>query len=299
MKAARAGKKTLVDSARNVVRTVNRNVYNTLFKSKPTKGRGVRGKAPSAPSLPQTQESKAAKAKAAALKKKAAAESAASKKRLAAIRAGKNPSTPMTSRAASKSAPKSAPKKAPVKKAPPKTKPTTAIKSMAAKAAAESAASKKRLARIRAATSKVKPTTTSQVKPPAPKLPPAPRSKARPSVTAAKARPSAPKSTPKSSSLSAQNKEYDRLRKAGKTKEAEALGKKIAAEARKKAPKNPFRAPQGSERKDATYRTVQALRAARQRFDRGEQTNPERGRSFNDPMSADKRNKDRRNNGIA
>ena len=61
----------------------------------------------------------------------------------------------------------------------------------------------------------------------------------------------------------ARNKEYDRLRKAGKFKEAEALGKKIAADARKKAPKNPFRAPQGKERKDRFSRDVAALKAMR------------------------------------
>ena len=61
----------------------------------------------------------------------------------------------------------------------------------------------------------------------------------------------------------ARNKEYDRLRKAGKIKEAEALGKKIAADARKKAPKNPFRAPQGKERKDRFSRDVAALKAMR------------------------------------
>ena len=61
----------------------------------------------------------------------------------------------------------------------------------------------------------------------------------------------------------ARNKEYDRLRKAGKIKEAAALGKKIAADARKKAPKNPFRAPQGKERKDRFSRDVAALKAMR------------------------------------
>lgn len=70
-------------------------------------------------------------------------------------------------------------------------------------------------------------------------------------------------STPKSRAyaLDARNKEYDRLRKAGKTKEAEALGRKIAADARKKAPKNPFRAPQGAERKDRFSRDVAELKA--------------------------------------
>ena len=61
----------------------------------------------------------------------------------------------------------------------------------------------------------------------------------------------------------ARNKEYDDLRKAGKIKKAEALGKKIAADARKKAPKNPFRVPQGKERKDRFSRDVAALKAMR------------------------------------
>ena len=278
-KAARAGKKTLVDSARNVVRTVNRNVYNTLFKSKTTKGRGVRGKAPSAPRLPQTQETKSAKAKAAALKKKAAAESAASRKRLAAIRAGKNPATPMSSKAAAKPAPKKAtPKKAAPKKATAKAKPTVRKPDELGVSAVE------RQRRLNASS----PEAMGSVK-----KKPAPKPKPQPT---AKAKPSAPKSTPKASSMSAQNKEYDRLRKAGKTKEAEALGKKIAAEMKAKAPKNPYRAPQGSERKDRTYKTLQALRA---RFNKGEQTNPERGRTFNEPTSADKRNSGPRNNSIA
>lgn len=73
----------------------------------------------------------------------------------------------------------------------------------------------------------------------------------------------APASTPQSQAYAkdARNKEYDRLRKAGKTKEAEALGKKIAADARKKAPKNPFRVPQGAERKDRFSRDVAELKA--------------------------------------
>jgi hypothetical protein len=58
----------------------------------------------------------------------------------------------------------------------------------------------------------------------------------------------------------ARNKEYDKLRKAGKTKEAEALGKKIAADARKKAPKNPYRVPQGGERKDRLSKQVKELK---------------------------------------
>ena len=57
------------------------------------------------------------------------------------------------------------------------------------------------------------------------------------------------------------NREYDRLRRAGKFKEADALGKKIAADHRKKAPKNPYRAPQGKERTDTMYKQVQELRA--------------------------------------
>lgn len=70
----------------------------------------------------------------------------------------------------------------------------------------------------------------------------------------------------------ARNKEYDRLRKAGKTKEAEALGKKIAADARKKpsdspnsSKANPFRAPQGKERKDRFSRDVAELRSMRKK----------------------------------
>jgi hypothetical protein len=59
----------------------------------------------------------------------------------------------------------------------------------------------------------------------------------------------------------ARNKEYDKLRKAGKIKEAEKLGKQIAADARKKAPKNPFRAPQGAERKDRLSKQVAELKA--------------------------------------
>ena len=58
----------------------------------------------------------------------------------------------------------------------------------------------------------------------------------------------------------ARNKEYDKLRKAGKTKEAEKLGRQIAADARKKAPKNPYRAPQGSERKDRLSKQVKELK---------------------------------------
>ena len=84
-----------------------------------------------------------------------------------------------------------------------------------------------------------------------------------------------PTSTPKTNSTSkpkpktakerayaadARNKEYDKLRKAGKIKEAEKLGKQIAADARKKAPKNPFRAPQGAERKDRLSKQVAELK---------------------------------------
>ena len=58
----------------------------------------------------------------------------------------------------------------------------------------------------------------------------------------------------------ARNKEYDRLRKAGKIKEAEELGKLIAADARKKAPKNPFRKPEGKERKDRFSKDVAELK---------------------------------------
>ena len=58
----------------------------------------------------------------------------------------------------------------------------------------------------------------------------------------------------------ARNKEYDRLRDAGKTKEAEKLGKQIAADARKKAPKNPFRKPEGKERKDRFSKDVAELK---------------------------------------
>lgn len=61
----------------------------------------------------------------------------------------------------------------------------------------------------------------------------------------------------------ARNREYDKLRDAGKFKEAAALGKKIAADARKKASKNPFRVPQGKERKDRFSRDVAALKAMR------------------------------------
>ena len=64
----------------------------------------------------------------------------------------------------------------------------------------------------------------------------------------------------------ARNKEYDRLRKAGKTKEAEALGKKIAADTAKKAPKNPYRAPQGSERKDTMSKQVKELKEMRKKM---------------------------------
>ena len=118
-----AGKKTLVDKARNLVQSTNRNVYNTLIKSKPTKGRAVRGKtkrsAPKAPTLPKSQAMLEAEKKAAALKKKAAAESAASKRRLAAIKAGKNPEFPTTTtKPAAKKTPRVTDKSATAKKAP-------------------------------------------------------------------------------------------------------------------------------------------------------------------------------------
>ena len=89
-----------------------------------------------------------------------------------------------------------------------------------------------------------------------------PKTTSKPS-TGVSRRPSASsKPSAKSAAYSkdARNKEYDRLRKAGKTKEAEALGKKIAADTRKKAPKNPFRAPQGAERKDRFSRDVAELK---------------------------------------
>lgn len=70
----------------------------------------------------------------------------------------------------------------------------------------------------------------------------------------------------------ARNRDYDRLRDEGKTKEAEALGKKIAADARKKpsdspnsSKANPFRAPQGKERKDRFSRDVAELRSMRKK----------------------------------
>jgi len=66
--------------------------------------------------------------------------------------------------------------------------------------------------------------------PPAGKVPaPAPAPKRKP----------IPKATPQSRAYAAdaRNKEYDRLRKAGKTKEAQALGKKIYADKFKKKPK--------------------------------------------------------------
>ena len=108
----------------------------------------------------------------------------------------------------------------------------------------------------------------------------------------------------KAYSKDARNKEYDRLRKAGKTKEAEALGKKIAAEMSKKAPKNPFRAPQGAERKDNSYKAVAALKGMRN-FNKGLAINPDKGPTFKvkptpkPVLSADERNRKRRNNNIA
>ena len=80
---------------------------------------------------------------------------------------------------------------------------------------------------------------------------PAPKAKAKPKPQTKKQRAYA---------ADARNKEYDKLRKAGKTKEAEALGKKIAADARKKAPKNPYRVPQGGERKDRLSKQVKELK---------------------------------------
>ena len=83
----------------------------------------------------------------------------------------------------------------------------------------------------------------------------------------------------------ARNKEYDRLRKAGKTKQAESLGKKISADSRKGAPKNAYRIPQGAERKDSSYEALKAMRT---------RTNA----NVNAQLSADLRNgeKKRRNN---
>lgn len=83
----------------------------------------------------------------------------------------------------------------------------------------------------------------------------------------------------------ARNKEYDRLRKAGKTKQAESLGKKISADSRKGAPKNAYRIPQGAERRDSSYEALKAMRT---------RTNA----NVNAQLSADRRNSDkkRRNN---
>lgn len=99
--------------------------------------------------------------------------------------------------------------------------------------------------------------------PSAPKLPaPGSSTRSTPSVPVrAKAKPQTAKQ--KAYTKDSRNKEYDKLRKAGKTAEAEKLGKQIAADARKKAPKNPFRAPQGKERKDKSYKAVQQLKALR------------------------------------
>ena len=138
--------------------------------------------------------------------------------------------------------------------------------------------------------------------PKAPKLPGGPKAKAKPSTTKpstttksmktkASSYTPATRSTPKPQTKQQKaytkdqrNAEYDRLRKAGKTKEAEALGKKIAADARKKAPKNPYRAPQGTERKDQAYKNVQQLKAMRN-FNEGKQISPERGRTFDVPVA--------------
>ncbi|MDA7436673.1 hypothetical protein N8654_03195 [Synechococcus sp. AH-601-B19] len=105
-------------------------------------------------------------------------------------------------------------------------------------------------------------------------------------------------------SKDARNKEYDRLRKAGKTKEAEALGKKISSEMIAKAPKNPFRAPQGAERKDNSYKAVMALKGMGN-FNKGLAINPDKGPTFKvkptpkTVLSADERNRKRRQNNIA
>jgi len=80
-------------------------------------------------------------------------------------------------------------------------------------------------------------------------------------IPAPKAKPVAQTVKERAYAADARNKEYDRLRKAGKIKEAEKLGKQIAADTRKKAPKNPFRAPQGAERKDRLSKQVQELKA--------------------------------------
>ena len=80
-------------------------------------------------------------------------------------------------------------------------------------------------------------------------------------IPAPKAKPAAQTVKERAYAADARNKEYDRLRKAGKIKEAEKLGKQIAADTRKKAPKNPFRAPQGAERKDRLSKQVQELKA--------------------------------------
>ena len=109
-----AGKKTLVDHASNFVRSTNKAVYDTLIKSKPTKGRAVRGKArkaPKAPVLPKSDAMLTAEKKRAALLKKIEAERAASKKRLAAIRAGKNPPFPTAATTAKPAEKKPAAKK--------------------------------------------------------------------------------------------------------------------------------------------------------------------------------------------
>jgi len=94
-----------------------------------------------------------------------------------------------------------------------------------------------------------------------PTLKPAGKVPARTPVSSAPSKPQSLKSA--AYAKDARNKEYDRLRKAGKTKEAEALGKKIAADARKKAPKNPFRKPEGKERKDRFSRDVADLKKLR------------------------------------
>lgn len=81
---------------------------------------------------------------------------------------------------------------------------------------------------------------------------------------------SAPKPKPKTAAQIAHNRAvakdsrnqtYRDHIKAGRIKEAEELGKQIAADTRKKAPKNQFRVPQGAERKDRLSKQVAELKA--------------------------------------
>ena len=102
------------------------------------------------------------------------------------------------------------------------------------------------------------------------------KSKSKPTVTS-----SGVSAQSKAYSKDARNREYDRLRKAGKTKEAEALGKLIAKEMVAKAPKNPFRAPQGAERKDTLYAQVKELKGM-SAFNKGKAVSPERGPTFSE-----------------